>query len=52
MKKIIQLLQAHGIEVFHAQDTDVIHGDQNQEASPFEYLLAQVPPCVNLSPSP
>ena len=31
MKKIIQLLQAHGIEVFHAQDKDVIHGDQNQE---------------------
>ena len=31
MKKIIQLLQAHGIEVFHAQDQDVIHGEDNQE---------------------
>ncbi|WP_374440486.1 hypothetical protein [Epilithonimonas sp.] len=31
MKKIIQLLQAHGIEVFHAQDKEIIHGDKNQE---------------------
>ena len=31
MKKIIELLHAHGIEVFHAQDKEIIHGDQNQE---------------------